>query len=137
MSNSRRCALWAVRVPVVLAVTASAFGGGYQLRDAQIVAAQGVAVGDRHSCAVTILRPVAGDCGAGTYVLYSGTLPRASACEGDFNGDGMVDGADLALILSSWGVCGDVCMEDLTGDGIVDGADLARLLSAWGPCGVL
>ncbi|HMN96054.1 MAG TPA: hypothetical protein PKC43_01530 [Phycisphaerales bacterium] len=50
---------------------------------------------------------------------------------GDLNGDCAVDGADLGLLLSSWGACAG-CPADLNGDGIVDGADLGVLLSAWG-----
>ena len=46
----------------------------------------------------------------------------------DLNGDGRVNGADLAQLLSSWGGSGDA---DFDGNGRVDGADLARLLSAW------
>jgi len=53
---------------------------------------------------------------------------------GDLNGDGVVDGADLLILLSQWGVCGDPndCPADLNGDGVVDGADLLILLGNWG-----
>jgi len=46
----------------------------------------------------------------------------------DLNGDGVVDGADLGILLSNWGGKG---VGDLNDDGIVDGADLGILLSAW------
>lgn len=49
----------------------------------------------------------------------------------DVTGDGKVDGADLAKILSGWG--GDDPDLDLDGDGIVAGGDLARILAAWLP----
>ena len=52
-------------------------------------------------------------------------------CAADLSGDGVVDGADLADLLSQWGGPGTA---DLTGDGNVDGADLAALLAAWGAC---
>ena len=54
---------------------------------------------------------------------------------GDMNGDGLVNGADLGLILSAWGLCSD-CTEDLNGDGTVSGADLGLFLTSWGnsPC---
>ena len=45
--------------------------------------------------------------------------------------DGMVNGADLGLLLSQWGLPG---LGDLNGDGTVNGADLGQLLSAWGQC---
>jgi hypothetical protein len=53
---------------------------------------------------------------------------------GDLNGDGVVDGADLLILLSAWGKCGDPenCPADLNDDGTVDGADLLLLLSNWG-----
>lgn len=58
-------------------------------------------------------------------------------CPGDFNDDGMVDGADLAVLLSAWGVCPPKgsCEADLNADGEVNGADLAILLGNWGACG--
>lgn len=49
---------------------------------------------------------------------------------GDLNGDGVVNGADLGILLSNWGPC-DACLSDLDGDGMVDGADLGQLLTAW------
>jgi len=54
--------------------------------------------------------------------------------EGDLNCDGAVDGADLLLLLSGWGVCPDAdnCAGDLNDDDAVDGADLLILLSNWG-----
>ncbi len=51
---------------------------------------------------------------------------------GDVNGDGLVDGADLGLLLGSWGECEDVCcLGDLNQDEKVDGADLGLLLGNW------
>ena len=51
---------------------------------------------------------------------------------GDLNGDGVVDGADLAIFLATQGVN----LTDLNGDGVVDGADLAILLARPGFDGV-
>jgi len=48
---------------------------------------------------------------------------------GDINGDGIVDGSDLGLLLSLWGT--DSPQADLNGDGIVDLSDLNILLSNW------
>jgi hypothetical protein len=50
---------------------------------------------------------------------------------GDLDGDGSVNGADLAILLGSWGPCKG-CSADFNGDNVVDGADLAVLLGAWG-----
>ncbi len=49
----------------------------------------------------------------------------------DLNADGRVDGADLGLLLASWGPGNGVA--DINGDGTVDGADLGLLLAAWAP----
>ncbi|MBC02822.1 MAG: hypothetical protein CMJ34_05910 [Phycisphaerae bacterium] len=51
-----------------------------------------------------------------------------SVVPGDLNGDGIVDGADLGLLLGAWGTAGP---GDLNGSGIVDGGDLGLLLGAW------
>lgn len=48
---------------------------------------------------------------------------------GDLNGDGIVNGADLGLLLAQWGSTGTA---DLNGDGVVNGADLGLMLAAWG-----
>ena len=58
--------------------------------------------------------------------LYTG----AAGLEGDLDLDGDVDGADLGLLLASWGPC-DGCSADLNLDGLVDGADLGLLLANW------
>ena len=57
----------------------------------------------------------------------------ADACEdsgiqGDLNGDGKVDGADLGIFLSGWNLPGPT---DLNGDGTTDGEDLGLLLINW------
>ena len=49
----------------------------------------------------------------------------------DFNGDGVVNAADLSVVLVNWGPCSGSCTADVTGDGIVDGVDLANVLNAW------
>ena len=49
----------------------------------------------------------------------------------DLNGDGVVNGTDLGLLLGSWGACPG-CPADLNGDGVVNGTDLGLLLGAWG-----
>jgi len=51
---------------------------------------------------------------------------------GDIDGDCVVDGYDLGILLAEWGRSDSVA--DLNGDGIVDGADLGLLLMSWGGC---
>ncbi|MBL9147768.1 MAG: dockerin type I repeat-containing protein [Phycisphaerae bacterium] len=54
----------------------------------------------------------------------------ASSIPGDLDGDGSVNGADLSILLGSWGACSG-CAADLNNDGFVDGADLSILLGGW------
>jgi len=61
-------------------------------------------------------------------VMIGGVAEEAA----DLNADGVVDGADLALVLGAWGACAASCEADLNADGVVDGADLGLLLGAWG-----
>jgi hypothetical protein len=49
----------------------------------------------------------------------------------DLNGDGVVNGSDLGLLLGNWGCTGVGCIGDLNDDGVVDGADLGMLLGGW------
>jgi uncharacterized membrane protein len=51
-------------------------------------------------------------------------------CPADLDGNGIVNAADLAILLASWGGPGG----DLDGNGTTGGGDLSILLGAWGPC---
>jgi hypothetical protein len=53
-------------------------------------------------------------------------------CPADLDGNGVVDGADLGLLLNAWGPFATAA--DLNGDGQVNGGDLGLLIAAWGPC---
>jgi len=55
-------------------------------------------------------------------------MPETPPLPGDANGDGLVNGADLAIVLGNWGTSGP---GDLNGDGTVDGADIAIVLGNW------
>jgi len=46
----------------------------------------------------------------------------------DLDGDGRVNGADLAAVLGNWGGSG---VGDVNGDGVVNANDLAAILGAW------
>lgn len=59
------------------------------------------------------------------------TAPPA-ACRADFNGDLVVDGADLLELLAGWGAANPDTGVELTGDRAVDGRDLAVLIGVWG-----
>ena len=51
-------------------------------------------------------------------------------CVGDFNGDHVRDGLDLATLLTGWGGPNG----DTNADGTTDGVDLSFILSGWGAC---
>ncbi len=59
------------------------------------------------------------------------SVPVANPCSADLNGDQVVTGADLGIMLGEWGRPGST---DLNGDGATTGADLGLLLGKWGAC---
>ena len=67
---------------------------------------------------------------SGQRAASQGSSP--DCCPADLNCDGVVNGADLGILLGDWGQEG--VPGDITGDGPVNGADLGILLGAWGPC---
>jgi hypothetical protein len=61
------------------------------------------------------------------HTCFSGACPP-----GEFNGDEVIDGRDLGLLLLNWGpVKGKTCLYDIDHTGEVDGADLGILLLNW------
>lgn len=72
-----------------------------------------------------------GATGGGTGTLFVSCEPATVACPADRNGDGKVDGADLAILLASWGAG---TSGDINGDGLTNAADLSILLASWGLC---
>ncbi len=57
-------------------------------------------------------------------------------CIWDLNGDGMVGGPDLAILLAEWGPCVDCGNRpaDFDGSCVVGASDLLDLLANWGAC---
>ena len=53
-------------------------------------------------------------------------------CAADLTGNGVVDSADLGILLAYWGPKPN--NGDLNDDGMTDAADLGLLLSMWGDC---
>jgi hypothetical protein len=83
-----------------------------------------------YSAAVTVRTSDENVPGEGTAsVVATFTATIASGRPEDINNDGVVDGADLGLLLSAWGQPG---ITDLNGDGTTDGGDLGILLASWG-----
>ena len=62
--------------------------------------------------------------------VFGSPVNTTPPCPGDFNADGVRNGADLSTLLSGWGGTGG----DINGDGTTNGADLSALLSGWGAC---
>jgi hypothetical protein len=64
--------------------------------------------------------------------MTPGSVLEGSNCIGDIDGNGVVDGGDLGLLLAAWST--PDAAADLDGSGAVNGADLGLLLAGFGPC---
>lgn len=64
--------------------------------------------------------------------LNANGIPDECECLADLNGDGIVNGGDLGILLGGWGPGSSVA--DLNFDGVVNGSDLGLLLGSWGVC---
>jgi hypothetical protein len=80
--------------------------------------------------------PFGGEDGRWGTRFGSFTFTVAEPCEGDFDGDGDVDGTDLAVFAADFGRtnCGipTTCPGDFNNDGDVDGSDLAIFAADFG-----
>ncbi|MGA0173485.1 MAG: GC-type dockerin domain-anchored protein, partial [Phycisphaerales bacterium] len=83
------------------------------------------------ACGITDFQTLAsiGFPNAHWFVQLSGNIGCQDGIPGDLNVDGVVNGADLSILLSAWGTADPVA--DINGDGVVNGADLSTLLSNW------
>lgn len=109
---------------------------------AAVTRADVVAMGVAHSVSLSTVSQLS-DCdedGVADACEIQGGAPDTNSngipdtCENlrpaDLDGDGGVNGADLALLLGNWGAASG--LGDINGDGARDGADLALLLGDWG-----
>jgi hypothetical protein len=78
--------------------------------------------------ALRCVRSIAG----ASYLTLS--ISSAQCCLADLNDDGVVQGADLGLMLAAWGSVQAGVAADINRDGAVDGNDLGLMLAGWGPC---
>lgn len=60
-------------------------------------------------------------------------VPDECQCQGDTNGDLLVNVIDLLGVLEQWG-CSIDCTTDLNGDSNVDVSDLLAVIGGWGSC---
>lgn len=75
------------------------------------------------------------DIGAGTVIDSNGDgTPDQCQCLIDLNGDHVINGIELAIILSNWGAVPVGTTGDVNGDGFINGVDLTIIISGWGPC---
>ena len=66
---------------------------------------------------------------------YAALLGYAGPLEGDLNGDGSINSADLDIVRANWGQAvppGDLSRGDANGDGSVTSADLDIIRANWG-----
>ncbi|MFO0874759.1 MAG: hypothetical protein U0575_12415 [Phycisphaerales bacterium] len=70
----------------------------------------------------------------GTHAMFISNARSEAPGGPDLNGDGLVDAADLGLLLGAWGPCppSGACDGDLNSSGTIDAEDLGLLLSAFG-----
>lgn len=97
----------------------------------------GISSGGEFSVIGTIGQAASGPIQGGDFDFLSGYL--SSECflcvQGDFDCDGLINGADLTVLLTNWGQCPNSqssCTGEINSDGTVDGQDLAILLGNWG-----
>lgn len=64
-------------------------------------------------------------------ILTNGFHQNERFCPGDFNGDGVVNAADLAIFIGQFG-CEGICEADLNLDGLVNILDLNLFLTYFG-----
>ncbi|MFZ9882710.1 MAG: hypothetical protein ACO3QC_15075, partial [Phycisphaerales bacterium] len=94
-----------------------------------------VVLGPQHSCVLAGSTSICGNSQrnvSGPYLVEGGAT--VCDCEADFLGDGVVNAADLGVVLNSWGLASPQGTGDLTHDGLVNASDLAKLLNSWGAC---
>lgn len=82
---------------------------------------------DRIDSPVSITWTVTDECGRSSSDIQTVTVNIEL---GDLSGDGVVNAADLAIVLGNWGMTSET--GDVNSDGVVDGTDLSLLLNNWG-----
>lgn len=104
--------------------------GNHHLINIEITVPAGATPGDFISIEATDMMFANYDFEFGTVAVVNGGINvKVSA---DITGDGIVNAADIGMLLAQWGTQGS---GDLDGDGTVSGADLGEMLSAWGTAG--
>ena len=113
---------------------------GQSTLPANLSGVTGFAIGSAHAMSLSVVSQLA-DCDADGIpdaceiqagapdTNHNGIPDSCETRPADLNADGVVNGADLALLLGNWASTSGV--GDINHDGITDGADLAMLLGDW------
>lgn len=112
----------------VTTVREVAAGVGY-MSDSPLI--QHVGVGSATSVNVKVVWPTSSIAQSLQNILVDNILEIIEQIPADLNGDGLVNAADLAQLLSAWGSADPSA--DFNHDGVVNSADLATLLVSWRP----
>ena len=131
---------------ILLMFAAAALAGleapaGYDLSWHTIDGGGGTSTGGTYDLSGTIGQPDAGVAmTGGSYSVvggfWPGAAPAVNTCPADIappTGDGLVNVADLLLVINSWGSCPG-CHADINHDNIVNVADLLAVINTWGVC---
>ena len=110
--------------------------------NASTCCSDGIALHEETSVALTDTRVCANETEqiGGPWVDNGGNVIASQCpawCAEDLDGNGIVDGADLAALLTDWGSTGGtfICLPtDLNEDSVVGGEDLSLILARWGAC---
>ncbi len=79
-------------------------------------------------------------CEQGLGGTFIGCQPCSECCAPDLNGDQVVNGNDLLIVINGWGPCpapcinGPPCPPDINNDCTVNVSDLLAVINSWGPC---
>lgn len=71
---------------------------------------------------------------AGDFTTAGFNASDAKTCAEDLNGDGFVDGMDLAQMYLDWPLQPEACLVDFSQNGILDVGDMVRVNDAQGEC---
>jgi hypothetical protein len=120
--TSRGFAQWPARVAVASVVAHSVVAAEDARTPGPQTCTQRVCAIDPYCCEVT------------WDAVCDAIAAKECACPADLDGNRLVDGTDLGLLVNAWGTVDPLA--DLDADGTVGGADLALLLGSFGACGI-
>ena len=136
----------AALMAVAAALADIAAPGSFELSWNTIDGGGGTSIDGAFEISGTIGQPdVGGPLTGGTFQIIGGFWPGANPsvnpCSGDISppgGDGIVNAADLLMVINNWGQCPlpcpPSCNSDLNHDCMTNAGDLLAVINAWGAC---